>query len=132
MKRHKSFDAYFKAQNYNITNKIKLLMMDVWTNARYGYIDTQPENKNFDEWLRNSRYVGFYGKQKNAMLDAWDAAVESYPEDRTKTEIKELRAVISKAMQMKCSCKENEGCTCDTYKARATAIFNFQKYLGKL
>ena len=48
MKRHKSFDAYFKALKKDITPKIKLLMMDAWTNARYGYIDTQPENEQKD------------------------------------------------------------------------------------
>ena len=88
--------------------------------------------KNFYEWINQSEYDHLSPGTTNLMMDAWDAAVESYPEDRTKAEIKELRAVISKAMQMKCSCKENEGCTCDTYKARATAIFNLEKYLGKL
>ena len=88
--------------------------------------------KNFEEWWKQSGFNPQGSVLKLALHEAWDAAVNSYSEDRTKAEIKELRAVISKAMQMKCSCKENEGCTCDTYKARATAIFNLEKYLGKL
>ena len=83
MKRHKSFDAYFKAQNYNVTNKIKLLMMDVWTNARYGYIDTQPENKNFEEWYDSTNIksdkldAAFVSMMKEFMHRAWDAAVKN-------------------------------------------------------
>ena len=87
--------------------------------------------KNFDEWYESRNYT-VRPFVKNAMLNAWDAAVNSYPEDRTKAEIKELRAVVSKTMKMKCNCKANQGCTCGTYKARATAIFNLEKYLGKL
>jgi len=52
MKRHKSFDAYYRAQKLNIDGldaptikRIKNFMMDAWTNARYGYIDTQPDNE---------------------------------------------------------------------------------------
>ena len=98
--------------------------------------------KNFDEWLRNSRYVGFYGKQKNAMLDAWDAAVENYPDkieyiDRTKTEINELQGIITGTLEIQCTCdqaqmKKGYQCNCGKQKAVQKAVSDLTFYLKEL
>ncbi len=93
--------------------------------------------KNFDEWLRNSRYVGFYGKQKNAILDAWDAAVENYPEDRTKNEINELQGIITGTLEIVCTCdqaqiKHGYRCSCGKQVAVQKAVSDLTFYLKEL
>lgn len=91
----------------------------------------------FEEWLKNSKYIGFFGKRKIAMRDAWDAAMKNYPVDEVKNKINELQAIIDGALQLECTCnkihiKMGFPCICVKAGAVTQSMNNLSKYLRKI
>ncbi|MEE9573648.1 MAG: hypothetical protein V3W20_11410, partial [Candidatus Neomarinimicrobiota bacterium] len=84
-----------------------------------------------------SRYIGFFGKRKKAMNDAWDAATKNYPVDQVKNRINELQSIIDGALQIECTCnkaniKMGFPCVCVKAGAVTQSMVNLSKYLRKL
>lgn len=91
----------------------------------------------FEEWLKKSKYIGFFGKRKLAMHDAWDAAMKNYPVDEVKNKINELQAIVDGALQLECTCdkihiKMGFPCICFKSGAVTQSMVNLSKYLRKL
>ena len=96
--------------------------------------------KSFNEWIKTSKYkdmAAFNGKVKAAMIDAWDAAVHNYPEDTTKADIIEKQKIIAAAVQIQCTCDQDQikqgfQCGCGKQKAVNSAVVDLSKYLRGL
>ncbi len=95
--------------------------------------------KNFNEW-HDSHYPGKHKHPpyiKNLMLEAWEAAVNSYPEDRTKSEINELQGIITGVLEIVCTCdqaqiKKGYRCNCGKTVAVQKAVSDLTFYLKEL
>ena len=96
--------------------------------------------ENFYHWLRKSKNIkgAFYNKEEiELMLTAWDAAVENYPEDRTKNEINELQGIITGTLEIVCTCdqaqiKHGYRCSCGKQVAVQKAVSDLTFYLKEL
>lgn len=94
--------------------------------------------KNFYEWFKSQKYnLPFAIDVKAYMLEAWDAAVNSYPEDRTKNEINELQGIITGTLEIQCTCdqaqiKKGYRCSCGKQVAVQKAVSDLTFYLKEL
>jgi predicted AlkP superfamily pyrophosphatase or phosphodiesterase len=94
---------------------------------------------NFQEWFESLKYQDYdiSRKVKDLMLEAWDAAVENYPEDTTRTDIIEKQKIITATLAIECTCDQAQikhGYMCGCGKAAAVnkAIMDLTKYLRAL
>ena len=93
--------------------------------------------KNFDEWYKKSKWVKNGGIIKDAMFEAWCAAVKNYPDDRTKNEINELQGIITGTLEIVCTCdraqiKHGYRCSCGKQVAVQKAVSDLTFYLKEL
>ncbi len=95
--------------------------------------------ENFYHWLNRGCYRDriFDEDTRELMLDAWDAAVNSYPEDRTKNEINELQGIITGTLEIICTCdqaqiKKGYRCNCGKAAAVQKAVSDLTFYLKEL
>ena len=92
--------------------------------------------KNFEEWI-NAQNFDFSPGVENVMRDVWNAAVENYPEDRTKNEINELQGIITGALEIQCTCdqaqiKKGYRCSCGKQVAVQKSVADLTLYLKEL
>jgi len=94
--------------------------------------------KDFHDWMNSHRLkIGLNVAEYSLMKEAWDAAVNNYPEDTTKADIVELQKIITATIAIECTCDQEQikagfRCGCGKVETVQKAIMDLTKYLKAL